>query len=97
MSGLPPMAEYDFVGFPQGKKANLGRQDERNDASGCGQHFGGDTATEPICGEQQRREISPTASAQSTDRVNPVAPGWTKRLVMFSLIMYNIHNFLNAS
>ncbi|VAI92824.1 unnamed protein product [Triticum turgidum subsp. durum] len=31
-------------------------------------------------GSQRRRDESPTRSAQSTGRVNPEAPGWTKRL-----------------
>ncbi|XP_044957347.1 uncharacterized protein LOC123408261 isoform X2 [Hordeum vulgare subsp. vulgare] len=29
---------------------------------------------------RRRRDASPAKSAQSTDRVNPEAPGWTKRL-----------------
>ncbi|XP_037410932.1 uncharacterized protein LOC119274358 isoform X1 [Triticum dicoccoides] len=53
---------------------------DSNAGSGCRQHVGcaspGRTQGENRC----RRPGSPTRSAQSTHRVNPEAPGWTKRL-----------------
>ncbi|XP_044436029.1 uncharacterized protein [Triticum aestivum] len=51
---------------------------DSNAGSGCRQHVGcaspGRTQGENRC----RRPGSPTRSAQSTHRVNPEAPGWTK-------------------
>lgn len=32
---------------------------------------------------RRRREASPTRSVHSTDRVNPEAPGWTKRRAIY--------------
>ncbi|XP_037463308.1 uncharacterized protein LOC119335268 isoform X2 [Triticum dicoccoides] len=53
---------------------------DSNAGSGCRQHVGcaspGRTQGENRC----RRPGSPTRSVQSTHRVNPEAPGWTKRL-----------------
>ncbi|XBI94505.1 hypothetical protein VPH35_031131 [Triticum aestivum] len=51
-----------------------------NTRSGCAQQLGGDG--NDMAGVRVRRlaDASPTRSAQSTDRVNPEAPGRTKRL-----------------
>lgn len=61
-------------------QANPAVPADSNAASGCGQQVGGAVPERPNSGERRRREASPTASAQSADRVNPEAPGWTKRL-----------------
>ncbi|VAI35342.1 unnamed protein product [Triticum turgidum subsp. durum] len=48
--------------------------------SAAAEMFGDGLLSEGQVGCQHRREESPTRSAQSTGRVNPQAPGWTKRL-----------------
>lgn len=53
---------------------------DSNAGSGCGQNVGCAVGAEPRADNRRRRQSSPTRSAQSTDRVNPQAPGWTKRL-----------------
>ncbi|KAM3223961.1 hypothetical protein ACQJBY_057384 [Aegilops geniculata] len=50
-----------------------------NAGSGCGQQIGGDGNGAARAGDRRPPESSSTRSAQSTDRVNPQAPGWTKR------------------
>ncbi|XBI88399.1 hypothetical protein VPH35_026368 [Triticum aestivum] len=55
---------------------------DSNAGSGCGQHVGGAGTGWPLGDGRRRREASPTRSAQSTDHVNPEAPGWTKRFAL---------------
>ena len=47
--------------------------------SAAAEMVGDGLLTEGQLSGQRRREESPTRSAQSTGRVNPQAPGWTKR------------------
>ena len=48
-------------------------------ASGCSQQVSDDELIGGHGGARCRADASPTRSAQSTDRVNPEVPGWTKR------------------
>lgn len=54
-------------------RGSQGGDDGHGAASGCGQRVGDSAGDAAKCGERRRREASPTASAQSTDRVNPEA------------------------
>ncbi|XP_044436724.1 uncharacterized protein [Triticum aestivum] len=58
---------------------NLGAGDS-NAGSGLAQNVGEDGRAAAQDGARRRRDSSPTRSAQSMDRVNPEALGWTKRL-----------------
>uniref|UniRef100_A0A8R7R5D7 Uncharacterized protein n=1 Tax=Triticum urartu TaxID=4572 RepID=A0A8R7R5D7_TRIUA len=49
------------------------------DDSGCGQQIGEIEVNGRQPAARRRTNTSPTRSGQSTDRVNPEAPGWTKR------------------
>ncbi|KAF7032755.1 hypothetical protein CFC21_043899 [Triticum aestivum] len=49
------------------------------DDSGCGQHIGEVEVSGRHPAARRRTATSPTRSAQSTDRLNPEAPRWTKR------------------
>lgn len=49
------------------------------DDSGCGQQIGEVEVNGRQPAARRRTNTSPTRSGQSTDRVNPEAPGWTKR------------------
>ncbi|KAM3280085.1 hypothetical protein ACQJBY_047090 [Aegilops geniculata] len=60
-------------------EAACGETVNSKDAPGCGQQVGSDEAIGRH-GGARRRADAPTRSAQSTDRVNLEAPGWTKRL-----------------
>ena len=51
-----------------------------NSGFGVAQLAGGDVSPDEQGDARRRRVASPTRSAQSTDRVNPEAPSWTKRL-----------------
>lgn len=53
---------------------------DSNAGSRCGQRVGGTSQGRPEADERRRREVLPTRSAQSTDGMNPEAPGWIKRL-----------------
>lgn len=46
--------------------------------------IGGDVDGVAAVGSRRKNVVSPTRSAQSTDRVNPEAPRWTKRLSLGS-------------
>ncbi|VAI13082.1 unnamed protein product [Triticum turgidum subsp. durum] len=50
------------------------------DDSGCAQQIGEVEVDRNAPAARGRAATSPTRSAQSTGRVNPEAPGWTKRL-----------------
>ncbi|XP_037472897.1 uncharacterized protein LOC119348986 [Triticum dicoccoides] len=52
---------------------------DSNAGSGCAEKVGDDGAGRVREGVRSRRDASPTRSAQSTNRFNPEAPGWTKR------------------
>ena len=56
-----------------------------NGGSDLAQMAGEDDMAAVQEGAQQRRAASPTRSAQSTDSVNPEAPGWTKRKIWVHL------------
>ncbi|XBI23811.1 hypothetical protein VPH35_048984 [Triticum aestivum] len=62
--------------------AGLAVPADSNTGSGCAQQLGGDG--NDMAGVRVRRlaDASPTRSAQSTDRVNPEAPGRTKKVMV---------------
>ncbi|XBJ22545.1 hypothetical protein VPH35_000923 [Triticum aestivum] len=47
-------------------------------SSECGQQVGGDCNDAARAGVHRRHKSSPARSTQSTYRINPQAPGWTK-------------------
>uniref|UniRef100_A0A8R7V511 Uncharacterized protein n=1 Tax=Triticum urartu TaxID=4572 RepID=A0A8R7V511_TRIUA len=60
--------------------AGLAVPADSNTGSVCAQQLGGDGNDMAGVGVRRRADASPTRLTQSTDRVNPEAPGRTKRL-----------------
>ncbi|XBJ18546.1 hypothetical protein VPH35_009682 [Triticum aestivum] len=63
------------------RETNRGDPEDSNVGSGCGQWLGDDGADKARDGVRRRSDSSPTMSAQSTDKVNPQAPSWKKKVV----------------
>ncbi|XP_044351774.1 uncharacterized protein [Triticum aestivum] len=77
--GQPDPVPLHFLLENGGRRGNVDGADS-DGGSALAENVGGDGDGAAVVGSRRKHAASPTRSAQSSDRVNPEAPGWTKRL-----------------